>query len=212
MTKLYHYIHCPFCVRVRMSLGYLNESYESIVLDYNDEKTPIDLTGVKMLPILTKGEFTSNESLVIINYLDNENKLKTNDFIKSDDFINFEDLLNKLGSDIHNLVMPYWAWSKEFTPEAREYFISKKSKKRGPFNELAQKKDQFLKSLDQTLKTLNLKEFHPYTEFSIKDIMLASHLWGMYVFPEFQFSVEMHNYLQDIKRLTNFKYHEDFWV
>ena len=54
--KLYHYVHCPFCVRVRMGLGYLGINFESIVLAYDDEKTPVKLTGKKMLPILVSDD------------------------------------------------------------------------------------------------------------------------------------------------------------
>ena len=54
------------------------QNYESVVLPYDDEKTPIDLTGIKMLPIMSFDDgFTTNESLVIIERMDSHNKLKT---------------------------------------------------------------------------------------------------------------------------------------
>ena len=69
--KLYHYVHCPFCVRVRMAAGFLNTSYESIVVPYDDEATPINLTGKKMLPIWVNDKrLAQNESLDIIKNLD----------------------------------------------------------------------------------------------------------------------------------------------
>ena len=43
--KLYHYVHCPFCVRVRMILGFLQLPYQSIVLPYDDEVTPVSGYG-----------------------------------------------------------------------------------------------------------------------------------------------------------------------
>ncbi len=52
MITLYHYVHCPFCVRVRMAFGHLKVPYKSVVVPYDDAKTPIDLCQVKMLPII----------------------------------------------------------------------------------------------------------------------------------------------------------------
>ena len=50
--QLYHYVHCPFCVRVRMALGHLKIPYESIVLPYDEEEIPLEMCQKKMLPIL----------------------------------------------------------------------------------------------------------------------------------------------------------------
>lgn len=214
MIKLYHYIHCPFCIRVRMTLGLLNIPYSSQPLGYDDEKTPLELCQKKMLPILKDGQQAINESLDIIDRLDKGNILRLELLKDKQKLAEVEDLLTRLGGPIHNLCMPYWAWTKEFTPAAREYFIAKKSIKRGPFNKLAQKKEQFLSELSPLLDELEAK-IRPFyddaKELSIFDIMIASHIWGMYVFPEFQFSPKVHAYLQRIKQQCNFNYHEDFW-
>ena len=52
--------------------------------------------------------------------------------------------------------------------------------------------------------------FTPQT-ITVQDIMLSSVLWGLYVLPEFQFSPEIHHYLQHLKRKCHFEYHRDFW-
>lgn len=212
--KLYHYIHCPFCVRVRMALGFFELDYESVVLDYDDEETPLKLTGKKMLPIMEiDGEFM-NESLDIIKALAQKSEKELHlDKLTSESYTQLSDYLDILGKDVHNLCMPYWAWSKEFTPQAREYFINKKSAKRGPFNLLAQNKTVFLKGLELNLNQLSSKllPFYESDKFTILDILLASHIWGMYIFPEYQFPPQIHIYLQKVKELTNFNYHEDFW-
>lgn len=137
----YHYLHCPFCVRVRMGLGFLGLSYESKVVSYEDEKTPIDLCGTKMLPIMVIDGKPMNESLDIIAKLDVENRLETLDFINGVDYKSFSEVLNMIGSVVHDLAMPWWIYTKEFTPEAREYFEKKKSVKRGPFKDLVKNKD-----------------------------------------------------------------------
>lgn len=210
MNTLYHYVHCPFCVRVRMALGYLGQEYISRVLPYNDEKTPVDLTGLKMLPIFKfEGKKPMNESLDIIKALDEENKLK-NELSHNNEL---NDLLDAIGSSVHSLCMPYWIYTPEFNETSREYFQTKKEKKRGPFYKLIQNKDEYLRKLETILNNIesDLNPFYKSDSFTIKDIMMASHLWGMYVFPEFQFSEKIHEYLQGIKEKCDFNYHEDFW-
>ena len=216
MQKLYHYVHCPFCIRIRMALGYFNEKWESHVLPYDDEMTPKQLTGVKMLPIF---EFENgkimNESLQIIQKLQDQHTEKSLQMqnLKTEDGSVFQAYLDKLGGAIHNLCMPYFIYTAEFDEPARQYFRQKKEKKRGPFYKLVQNRDQFIERLELLLEELE-DEFIPYYRcqtMSIFDIMLASQLWGLYILPEFQFSSKIHQYLQDIKVATQFDYHEDFW-
>lgn len=213
--KLYHYVHCPFCVRVRMAMGFLKIPYESIVLPYDDEKTPVDLCQVKMLPIVDTGDgFVSNESLDIIAHLDKENFLKTKDLLRDEDALNgINELLNEIGAPVHNLAMPYWIWTREFDENSRRYFVDKKAKKRGPFHELAQKKEEFLEQLPPIFAKIQslLGPYYQGEQLSIYDVMIASHLWGLYVIPEFQFPTDLHRYLQSISNLCSFNYHEDFW-
>jgi glutaredoxin 2 len=211
--KLYHYVHCPFCVRVRMALGLLGIEYESLVTPYHDEKTPIDLMGVKMLPIFSWSDGdVSNESLDIIARLDEKNILEM-ERVKQPEFQEVEDLLDKIGKNVHSLCMPYWIWTPEFDNDSRKYFQTKKEVKRGPFNKLIQRKNEFLRPLTVTLHELEekLTPFYKNDKMTIIDICIASHLWGMYVFPEFQFSAKVHAYLQSVKAQCNFEYHEDFW-
>lgn len=211
--KLYHYVHCPFCVRVRMALGYLNLSYDSHVLPYDDEITPIKISGKKMLPILTNEAVAINESLDIIAFIDKTNKLKVNEITKAQDFEDFEKLLIKIGDPIHSLAMPYWMLTPEFSDSSRKYFQAKKEIKRGPFSELVKNKDKIIDELSPDLKNIeaDLNPFYKSHSFGLLDILLASHLWGLYIVPEFQFSEKMHQYLQSIKQQSQFNYHQDFW-
>ncbi len=211
--KLYHYVHCPFCLRVRMVLGLFGIRYESIVLPYNDEKTPIDIMGVKMLPILTDGHFKTNESLEIIKHLDSNDVLKLRTLEGLEEFKQLENYLNQLGSNVHSLAMPYWIYTKEFDESSRKYFQEKKEIKRGPFSELVKRKEEFILALQKDLKELEnqLNPFYGASTLRIYDIMIASHLWGMYVVPEFQFSTKIHDYLQKVGKECHFDYHKDFW-
>lgn len=195
-----------------MVLGLLNITYESIVVPYHDEQTPIDLIGKKMLPIF---EFNKNkimgESLDIIAQLDKDNSLHF-DFYQSQKN-EIDQWLNRIGNDVHSLCMPYWIWTPEFNDQSRAYFQKKKEEKRGPFKNLINNKDEFLNSLNITLTELefNLSPFYKSNKLTLIDILLASHLWGMYIFPEYQFSPKIHAYLQSVKNLCHFDYHHDFW-
>ena len=210
---LYHYVHCPFCVRVRMALGYLKLPYQSVVVPYDDENTPLKLTGVKMLPIMEIDGKAMNESLDIIALLDKENKLKIHEMKNSSEYPEFEALLGRLGSDVHSLAMPYWIWTPEFNDSSRAYFQKKKEVKRGPFKDLVKKQVQFADTIRLELDNLekNLRPFYRSDKFSAYDILIASHIWGLYVVPEFQFSEGLHRYLQTVKGICEFNYHQDFW-
>lgn len=211
--RLYHYVHCPFCVRVRMSLGYLNLPYESTVLAYDDEATPIKLTGKKILPILAHAQGNMDESLDIIAFVDKANKLKVKETIQSSSFIKIEELLKDVGNLVHSLAMPYWIYTPEFSESSRTYFQKKKEEKRGLFTDLIRNQSTFISELKPHLESLeqNLKPFYRSSSFSFQDILIASHLWGLYVVPEFQFSENLHHYLQKIKQTCKFNYHQDFW-
>lgn len=210
---LYHYVHCPFCVRVRMALGYLNIPYASKVLPYDDEETPKKLIGKKMLPILKHENGVMGESLDIMAFADKCNVFKIPELIETSQFKELELLLGRIGSPVHSLAMPYWVFTPEFTESSRAYFQKKKEEKRGPFTELIKNQNQFILELNDILNEIekSLKPFYQSNVFTVKDILIASHIWGMYVVPEFQFSEKIHNYLQKVKQECSFSYHKDFW-
>jgi glutaredoxin 2 len=210
-NKLYHYVHCPFCVRVRLALGFLKVPYESIVVPYDDEETPTKMCGVKMLPIMSIGATTNmNESLDIIDHFDESRKLHRNF-----DLDEVNELLSALGKPIHNLAMPYWIYTPEFNDSSREYFSKKKEAKRGPFKNLMQpvKKNELMNQALELISKLSddLNPYYKSEHFGLADILIASHLWGLYVVPEFQFPAKVHTYLQSIRSLCDFDYHGDFW-
>jgi glutaredoxin 2 len=209
MNKLYHYVHCPFCVRVRMASGFLEVPLESHVLSYDNEKTPLELTGVKMLPIAEINGSVLNESLDIIKLLDTENKLKSIEFDES----KLAPLLSEIGSNVHSLAMPYWIWTPEFDQKSRQYFQQKKEKKRGPFSKLVHSQKTFIQGVNSTLQKIEaeLCPFYQSKCLTIQDILIAAHLWGLFVVPEFQFSPKIYSYLMQVKDTCRFNYHEDFW-
>lgn len=210
---LYHYVHCPYCVRVRMAFGYLKLPYISKVLPYDDEATPIALTGKKMLPALEFDGEAMNESLDIIALIDKDNRLNVPEITSSESFQSLEKELNKVGSLVHSLAMPYWIWTPEFNDSSRLYFQKKKEMKRGPFKDLVKNQASFVNELNPLLKTIEekLSPFYESKFFTLKDIVVAAHIWGLYTVPEFQFSPAVHAYLQKVKEVCQFNYHQDFW-
>lgn len=207
--ELLHYVHCPFCIRVRMTLGFLKLEYVSRVVPYNDEKTPVELTGKKMLPILIHDGVAMNESADIMKFLDKNGALKFTPDLKE-----LEAQLISLGESIHSVAMPYWALTPEFDQESKKYFVEKKEKKRGPFKDLVQKQKSFIEKVQSELAPVEarLNPFLDSDTFRVQDIFVAAHLWGLYVVPEFQFNPKLHHYLQQVKEITGFNYHQDFWT
>lgn len=213
MIKLYHYAHCPYCIRVRLALGYLKIPYESIVLSYDDEETPKKLTGKKMLPIAEIDGKNINESFDIIYHADKDNKLGSMAIAGTKEFKDFLKLLDALGNEVFSLTMPYFIYTPEFNDASRKYFRDKKEQTRGPFKNLVKNKNKYMNELKQVL-TVTADKFKPFynsSEFSLYDIWLASHLWGLYIVPEFQFPTAVHKYLQKVGSLCNFNYHGDSW-
>lgn len=219
MNTLYHYVHCPFCLRVRFACSSLQVTYQSVVLSYADEKAPLEMTGKKMLPIWKDETKTLNESLDIIAHLDTKNLLRS-DLLndpKVEDEINQR--LDDLSGPLFKLCMPYFVWTPEFDQNSRAYFLKKKEAKRGPFSQLLAQRSVFEKEMHRKLQNLedHLGEFYHPEGLSVIDIMIASHLWGLYIVPEFRFSDKLNTYLQKIKALTGFDYYgdyhdEQFWV
>lgn len=210
---LYHYVHCPYCVRVRMAFGYLQLPYISKVLPYDDEATPIGLTGKKILPALKFENEAMNESLDIIALIDKDNRLNVPEITSSREFEILEKELSDIGSLVHSLAMPYWIWTPEFNDASRLYFQKKKEVKRGPFKDLVKNQAKYIAEINPLLKKIEdqLLPFYQSKFFSLNDIVVAAHIWGLYVVPEFQFSPAIHAYLQKVKEVCQFNYHKDFW-
>ncbi len=195
-----------------MALALLGENYRDQVLGYDDESTPLGLTGVKMLPIWQDDSGKAmNESLDIIRHIDTKTVITPVNEQHSEEL---ESWLSKLGSNVHNLAMPYWVWTPEFNDSSRAYFEAKKSKKRGPFKDLAKNRKSFEVPIQKDLSDFesNLTPWFKSDEFTLADIMVAAHLWGLFVVPEFRFSDKMHSYLMAVKSKTKFDYHAPFWA
>ncbi len=212
--KLFHYDHCPYCVKVRMILGLKNVDFQLVPLLNDDEQTPIKMIGQKMLPVLEKpdGGFLS-ESLDIISYIDALPAFgKPMVGTKKDTRLNrwFEE--SRLC--IYSLAMPRWVNMdlEEFaTPSAIAYFVNKKEKMIGSFeenlnlsDELIEEAGKHLKNLESLIlsgpffqgKTLSFDDFHVFASLrclsSVKDLVFPKKTNEYMIFMEKKTSVPLH--------------------
>lgn len=206
MITLYHYPHCPYCIRVRLALGYLNIDYKSVVLSYDDEATPKKLTGKKMLPIATIDDKHINESLNIIYTLDVKQKFALGSISNDQEFSEVENLIKLLGDQVYPLSMPQWIHQDGWTAEAKKYFQEQKERNYITFESMRNNQKQYLRNLKPILATLEktLCPFYKSEDFSFYDILLASHLWSLYIVPEFSFSEKLDDYLKTIAKTCHF--------
>jgi glutaredoxin, grxB family len=155
MMKLYHYDHCPFCVRARMIIGLRGLNIEQIPLANDDEATPIGLVGKKMVPILIKADGTAmGESLDIVRYLDEyAGGERLDDTVRPE----LQTWLNQVNEYSGQLLSPRSTriGLPEFASEsARAYYTAKKSAQYGDFAENLARTDKLLARLHADLPAL----------------------------------------------------------
>lgn len=134
--KFYHYPHCPFCQRVRLVLKAKGIEYENITPSYADEKTPTDLIGKKMLPVIDFGDGkVMGESLDLIKELEKrfpEPEL-THQWIEPD--LDWASNIITRAPKFWDVVLPFCLDDFEGAPEFDEvgakYFKEGKEAKRG---------------------------------------------------------------------------------
>lgn len=154
--KLYIYDHCPFCVKARMIFGLKNLPVELVVLLNDDHNTPEKLVGQKVAPILQKEDGSAMpESMDIVQYVDNLDGQplltgKTNPAVT--------DWLRNINGYVNKLLLPRIAdapFAEFATPEARDYFRTKKQASIGDFYELKQHAAGLIKNVSGDLRQLD---------------------------------------------------------
>lgn len=81
VPTLYNYDHCPFCVRVRLALGFKNVKHNLIFMANDDVHMPSELVGKKIAPIMTfpvddvdKEDLIMMESMDIIEFIESDER------------------------------------------------------------------------------------------------------------------------------------------
>lgn len=200
--KLYHYRHCPFCIRVTLYMAHRNIHLPHEVLANDNEKTPIQLVGQKMVPILEFEDGTAmGESLDIIHHLEKHYSPIFSSTTADPNILTWMEQVSPL---YKALVYPRWIKQPypEFnTPSAIEYFTHKKQKTIGDFNECLANTPQLItqiqplmQSLNQKIKALNTARLN-YT-----DLYLYPILHGLKLVEELEWPDQVELYWQNKHR------------
>ena len=153
--KLYIYDHCPYCVKAQMIFGFKRVPLELVNLLNDDEKSPIAMIGVKMVPILEieKGNFMP-ESLDIVSYID---KQGGKSMVSWQEDQRLKAWLDKNSHICYELAMPRWGQAPlaEFrTKKARDYFQRKKEAYIGPFKTCLENTKALIEKMKKELEDL----------------------------------------------------------
>lgn len=204
--KLYYYDHCPFCTRVRMLLGLRDIPYDAQVLANDDEKTPTDLIGKKMLPILIKKDGQAmGESLDILDYIDEISEGQLAQEVRPD----IQDWVERVSQYSGHLTMPrsVKVGLEEFADDsAVAYFIAKKTEWIGDFDESLRRSDEYINKLNADLKKLDAlilsSEAANGSAFSMEDIHLFPLLRNLTVIKGVDWPGNVRAYLESMSKKT----------
>ena len=206
--KLYIYDHCPYCIKARMIFGLKKVPVQLVVLLNDDEKTPLSMIEVKMVPILEqkKGMYLP-ESLDIIRHIDEqfgeplvsswEEDLQLSSWLEEGGFLSYQ------------LAMPRWVHSnmEEFKTEAaKKYFTNKKEKMIGPFSEALEDTKHLKKEMEAHLKKLepllqNKKQPLFYSgKLSVNDFHLFAFLQALTIVKDLSFPEKTASYMKEMSK------------
>jgi len=211
---LYVYDHCPYCVKARMIFGYKNIGFEMITLLNDDEKTPIDMIGSKMVPILTLEDGSHMpESLDIIQKIDS---MTDQTFLSGEKFdFNLDVWLQEARGYLYPLAMPRWVQIglEEFqTVSALNYFKQKKEDYIGSFDEHLQKTAEYTQKAEDHLEKLELLlpdsgDFYLGDKASINDIHLFPTLRSLSVVKDLDFPAKVYAYMKKQEKFSKVNLH-----
>ena len=210
--KLYIYDHCPYCVKARMIFGFKKKPVKLVCLLNDDEKSPVSMIGVKMVPILEtkKGAFMP-ESMDIVSYID---KLDNSPSIQWEEDKSLAGWLSKNSLICYQLAMPRWlnAPLKEFqTKKARDYFQNKKEAYIGSFKAQLDKSENLIAQMSKQLQELEkyFKENQKFfkSKLSENDFHLFAFLRSLSIVKGLSFPEKTQRYAERLSRLSNIPLH-----
>lgn len=199
IPTLYYYEHCPYCIRVLSFLGLANITVDKVVLLNDDEQTPIEMVGAKMLPILaTQPDNFMPESLDIIDYLSEtyHYHLAKDEVLRQQ----VEAFLSAQRITIYRLMMPRCVQLplQEFkTTAAIDYFVAKKTATIGDFDVAIQHSAEWIHSLVHAMiAATELFEQLSKKLSSEAAIMLFSALYGVFYVKDFPWPPAAKSFMQ----------------
>lgn len=211
--KLYIYDHCPYCVRARMILGLRDIDAEQVILQNDDEATPISMIGAKQVPILQKEDGSyMGESLDIVHYID---ELSGQGRLKEEIRPEIQTWLDKVNTYSSKLIQPRDVLIDlpEFsTQSAIDYFVHKKEKDIGSFETNLEKTDEYLQQLHADLDELAslIKSDNALNgELGMEDIHVFPILRNLTIVKNIAFPKKVEAYINNMSQLTNIDLYTD---
>lgn len=205
--KLYHFDHCPYCVKARMIFGLKDVPLTLVPVLNDDVETPTKLVGRKVVPILEKEDGTHMpESMDIVRYIDG--KYGNGPLLDGPQN-------PAIGAWLENrpyaskLTMPRWVQSDlpEYkTESARRYFKEKKEEAIGSFDEHLKRSEEYIKQSEADLQKLDLliqSKGAVNGAPSEDDVHLFAALRSQTIVKGLRFPHRVAEYLENMSALTN---------
>ncbi len=215
MFTLYQYLHCPYCVRADMVANYSGLAHKKVMLLNDDEKTCIDLVGVKMVPILqTENGDAMGESLDIVAKI-LAMAPQDKQLLPQSDAGSVTEYMGEYGSAINHLLYPrnIMIEQPEFdTQSARDYFQHKKEKMLGnSFDTSFENSDTYLEQVNGMLAgmpTLTLPSTRG-NQLSWDDVYIFPTLRNLTMVKGLAWPEAVLNYVVEVASLTNVHLYND---
>ncbi len=215
--KLYHYDHCPYCVKARMIFGLKGIDFQDEVLLNDDEKTPIEMIGQKMVPILIKenGDILP-ESLDIIKYIDSQNGETLIHWSESTQ--EMTQWLTDSRDYVYFLAMPRWVQAdlEEFkTQGAKDYFTKKKEGFVGPFPAVLAETKKYVKLAHEALDKLSPLIQSPFVygaEVHVDDFHVFANLRSLSIVKGLKFPEKVQQYMNHMSEASKVPLHSDIAI
>lgn len=211
MLTLYHYDHCPYCVKARMIFGLKKVPFQLKALLYDDEKTPQSFIGAKMVPILKTEKNYMPESLDIVRYIDDHFQSPTVDWTEDSRLSKWIESCERLH---YFLAMPRWVKAplEEFnTPASRTYFQKKKEQHLGSFSEALNNTQNLIEGMEEKLKELeNLlsdENRHWKRQLSVNDFHLFAYLRMLSIVKDLSFPKKIAAYMKNLSAESKVSLH-----
>lgn len=221
LPRLLIYEHCPFCMRVRFTLGHKNIKYEPVWIQNDDVKTPTSLVGKKVLPIFQPEGASGpsmKESLDICKFLDSEKRFGTpGRFRPASSRTDLTAWMSDNKMTNWRLIWPRFPlvrFPEYACPEARHYFINSHTlKEPASFEDNLKDSPRYISQMNAALQQLApmiyCKEYCSEGGLSSDDIVLFSYLQGLTIVKRLKFPSVVRDYLEHHSKMTEIPLFDD---
>lgn len=205
--KLYIYEHCPFCARARMIFGLKHIPVEQHILLCDDSKSPTNMIGEKMVPILQKDDGSyMPESLDIVDYIDNNYGGKP--ILTGVRSSEIAELIKQLQQYDYRLECPRYVKMDlpEFATQAAiNDFVASKTNKMGAFTDSLAQTDSLVSAISNILNKLEpliISTDYCNGTLSLDDILLFPVLRNLTCVKNLIFPEKIKTYLESMSKRT----------